>query len=278
MHGLNTSLGQSFFENVAKILCDGTKKKFKSKRIYAKQSNIINEIMTDLKNANHTPDLVRENNLLNINSKGKTIEASEFTVDCFFITADKVIAIELKSVRPNSGELRGEKQKILSAKAVLNSLYPNKEVKYYFGFPFDPLSDTETGYDKERFLNYLIEGSKFLNNDEILLSEELWSFLSGDENSMQQILDIINSIATPDFMVEFEILNADDSINTNSLRYKEILEKWFLFRELEIANNIEVLKEKAETITKTNKYINQSPFDDDGLYYENRAKHLKSYL
>lgn len=67
MHGLNTSLGQSFFENVAKILCDGTKKKFKGKRIYAKQSNIINEIMTDLKNANHTPDLVRENNLLNIN-------------------------------------------------------------------------------------------------------------------------------------------------------------------------------------------------------------------
>ena len=28
MHGLNTTLGQSFFENVANILCDGEKRKF----------------------------------------------------------------------------------------------------------------------------------------------------------------------------------------------------------------------------------------------------------
>jgi hypothetical protein len=278
MHGLNTSLGQSFFENVARILCIGAKKTFKNQKIYAKQARIISEIMTDLKNSSHFPNLVREEDLLNANSNGKMIETSDFTVDCLNITSDKVIAVELKSVRPNSGEMRGEKQKILTAKAVLNNLYPTKEVKYYFGFPFDPLSDISTGFDKERFLNHLIEGSKFLNKDEFLLSEELWCFLSGDENSMQQILDIIISIATPDFMKKFEFLNTNDSIITNNLRYKEIVEKWFLYGELEIANNIEVLKRKAETVIKANKYINQNPFDDDGLYNDNRAKYLNSYL
>ena len=35
MHGLNTSLGQSFFESVAHILCDGEKREFKSKRVFS---------------------------------------------------------------------------------------------------------------------------------------------------------------------------------------------------------------------------------------------------
>ena len=34
LQGLNTSLGQSFFESVAHILCDGEKKDFKGKTIY----------------------------------------------------------------------------------------------------------------------------------------------------------------------------------------------------------------------------------------------------
>lgn len=40
IHRLNTILGQSFFENVANILCDGEKRTFKNKKIYEKQSII----------------------------------------------------------------------------------------------------------------------------------------------------------------------------------------------------------------------------------------------
>ena len=34
-------------------------------------------------------------------------------VECYFEDEENIVAIELKSVRPNSGETRGEKQKIL---------------------------------------------------------------------------------------------------------------------------------------------------------------------
>lgn len=272
MHGLNTSLGQSFFENIARNLCDGEKKTFKHKEIFILQSTVISEIMTDLKNSDQSPDTARENELLDSFSHGRKKNASDFTVDCFYIDENNVIAIELKSVRPNSGEMRGEKQKILNAKAVLKHLYPTKVVKYYFGFPFDPLSENSTGYNKVLFLDHLVEGKKFCAADEILLSDELWSFLSGDNNTMQQILDIINAIATPNFLEEYEFLTAPNSIKLD--KYKEIVGRWFLYRELKIAENIEILNERAKSVVKTSKYINQSLFDNDCLYNENRSLNL----
>ncbi len=114
MHGLNTTLGQSFFESVSHIVSDGAKKAFKGNKIYAEQSKIIYEIMADLKNSTYKPSLNREETLIYQGAHGDMIDAPDFTADCFYETEDKVVAIELKSVRPNSGEMRGEKQKILS--------------------------------------------------------------------------------------------------------------------------------------------------------------------
>ena len=89
------------------------------------------------------------------------VDSLDFTVDCYFERDNEIIAIELKSVRPNSGEGRGEKQKILYAKSALKLLNPNKVVKYFLAFPFDPTSDIPTKYDKDRFFDYLIEFKKF---------------------------------------------------------------------------------------------------------------------
>ena len=115
----------------------------------------------------------------------------EFTVDCYIERKNEVIAIELKSVRPNSGEGRGEKQKILYAKSALKLLYPNKKIKYFLGFPFDPTSKTAVGHNKERFFNYLIEFKKFFAPNEVLVATEFWDFLSGSKNTMEEILDVI---------------------------------------------------------------------------------------
>lgn len=116
-----------------------------------------------------------------------------FTADVYTETETLIEAIEMKSVRPNSGEGRGEKVKILNAKAAFKLLYPNKEIRFYIGFPFDPTSDTPTGYNKERFFNYLIEFKKFFSPEEVLIGSELWNHLSGQQNTMESILDIIKS-------------------------------------------------------------------------------------
>jgi len=53
LHGLNTTLGQSFFENIAHILSGGEKREYTSKKlgnlsITKTQQEIINKIITDL--------------------------------------------------------------------------------------------------------------------------------------------------------------------------------------------------------------------------------------
>ena len=50
MHGLNTSLGQSFFEKIAHILSDGEKRKFNNLILSKDQQSTISDIMASLKN------------------------------------------------------------------------------------------------------------------------------------------------------------------------------------------------------------------------------------
>lgn len=264
MHGLNTSLGQSFFEPVAHILCDGEKKVFKSK-IFTKQTTAITDIITDLKNGTERPSLKREDDIIADNANGEEKEALNFTADCFYETDNEVVAIELKSVRPNSGETRGEKEKILTGKAVLRKLYPDKNVKYVFGFPFDPTATEETEFDKARFLKYLVEAEKFIAHEDFLIADELWSFLASEESGvMQEILDIINRIATPEFMDKFNQLQDKD---TGIEEKKAILAEWYLCSEVKIIETVEKTKENC-------RLYNQSIFKTDGTYNDRRLKLL----
>lgn len=265
MHGLNTSLGQSFFEPVAHILCDGEKREFKSKRVFTNQINAIAGIMTDLKNGNKLPSQMEEDNIITQNANGEEKDAPNFIADCFYETDDEVVAIELKSVRPNSGEMRGEKQKILIGRAVLQKLYPDKKVKYIFGFPFDPTAGENVTYDKARFLSYLVEANKFVAHEDFLIADELWSFLASEESGvMQEILDIINRIATPAFMNKFNQLQDKD---TGIEEKKAILAEWYLCSEVKIIETVEKTKKNC-------RLYNQSIFKTDGTYNDRRLKLL----
>ena len=129
--------------------------------------------------------------IFNYQNTDREIDSLPFIVDTYIERNDEIIAIELKSVRPNSGEGRGEKQKILYGRAALKLLNPNKNIRFFIGFPFDPTSGEPTGYNKERFFNYLIEFKKFFSQEEVLIAGELWNFLSGNKKTMDDILDVI---------------------------------------------------------------------------------------
>ena len=194
LHGLNTSLGTGF-ESISHILSGGYKRKFtqayklKVKDIQASQ---IENIIRDLKAGTHLPNLSRENDLIfNYPGSASEIDALDFTADVYIEKGNEIIAIELKSVRPNSGEGRGEKQKILYAKAALKLQNPDKEVKFFMGFPFDPTAEEAMSYNKERFFEYLIEFKKFFAPEEILIAGELWDFLSGESGTMDDILEVV---------------------------------------------------------------------------------------
>lgn len=194
-HGLSTSLGSSY-ESIAHILSGGYKRSFTSSYtpdITKKQETVISSIISNLKK-DGKPNLIEEDKQIlsqECLSDTDLTESLGFSTDVFIELEHEVIAIEVKSVRPNSGEGRGEKQKILYGKAALQRMYPNKKIRFLVGFPFDPTADSATGYDKDRFIKYLIEFGKFFDPQEILLGPELWDFLSGQEETMESLLSLV---------------------------------------------------------------------------------------
>jgi len=194
LHGLNTSLGTGF-ENISHILSGGYKREFTGTyklKVKASQASQIEEIVRNLKSGSCHPDLNRENSLIfNYSDAEQNVDSLPFTVDTYIERKNEIIAIELKSVRPNSGEGRGEKQKILYGKAALKLQNPNKQIRFFIGFPFDPTSKKPTEYNKERFFDYLIEFKKFFADEEVLIASEMWDFLSGRQGTMKDILKVI---------------------------------------------------------------------------------------
>jgi len=273
LQGLNTTLGQSFFEKIAHHLSNGEKREYTSKRsgvlkITQSQADSINHIITALSNSTYTPNMERENKLVfERGDNTSLVDSIGFSADVFYETDDSVIAIELKSVKPNSGEMRGEKEKILHGKAALSRLFPRKSIHFFLGFPFDPTVDSSkeavSGFDKQRFMASAINLSKFFDPKELLLASELWDFLSGEKNTMQSILDIINIIATPQFMEKYQFLQ--DNSKRCCPEYKALLDSWGLYSEVFLIENYSKLK--AQACGRFERVLNQRMFTDDtGVY------------
>lgn len=69
LHGLNTTIGQTFFEKTAHILSDGEKREFTSKKLgnlnlSSIQKSNVNEIITNLSIGRNEPDMLIENGIL----------------------------------------------------------------------------------------------------------------------------------------------------------------------------------------------------------------------
>ena len=275
MHGLNTTLGQQFFENVAHIVSNGTKREWTSGRegnlfITQKQKNTINEIITKLSTDEEKPNLQRENSLIFQNDETEKVKAINFSADIFYEDENSVTAIELKSVKPNSGEMRGEKQKILEGKAALYHKFKPKNINFFIAFPFDPTATKDIEYDKNMFLNSIINMKKSFCNDEVLLSAEFWDYISDEKDTMQEILNIINLIATTNFMKNFQFIQDKQNIDQNPNRYKEILKNWYLYNEIRIFDSYDKIKERVNSNKKFLRVLNKSPFDNKGRYNTDR--------
>ena len=271
--GFNTTLGQTFFEKVAHHLSNGEKREYTSKKsgnlnITKKQKENISNIITNLSNDNAEANLEKENNLIFGSFNSELVSAIDFSADVFIVDTDTITAIELKSVRPNSGEMRGEKQKILEGKAALYREFPEKEIKFYIGFPFDPTVnpsiESVTAFNKTRFLGSIINMTKYFDSDETLLASELWDLLSGQQNTMEDILQIINTIATTSFEKNFNYLT--DNTKRVTPQYRNQLEEWNLFSEIELFDNYDSIIKAIEGDKKLTRIYNRTMLDGKGNY------------
>lgn len=274
---ISQSLGQSFFENTAQILCGGEKKEFTTRKnkllVEQAQREAIAKIITDLSNGNQNPSLQNENaTIFQQPTASNLVDGTDFTADVFFENDTEVVCIEIKTVKPNKGIFKVEKQKILEAKAALKIKYPQKNIKYFLAFPFDPLSEIPCGYDKSRFMGHSVGFTKFFDEAEILLGAEFWDYLSENSQTMEAILNIINTIATPNFMNELAFLNDTQNRTSHKQAYLNLLQKWFLYQEYNLIHQSEQIKVKLTTNKLKNTY-NQSCFKD-GEYKWQRVQCL----
>lgn len=277
LQGLNTTLGQTFFENVANHLSNGGKREYTSGRlgnlpITQTQRNHIAQIIADLSTSTKSPNITAENALLFSNYATPEISAMDFAADVFIEDVNSITAIELKSVKPNSGEMKGEKQKILEGKAALYRHFPGKQINFYMGFPFDPTvnpaKESVTSFNKTRFLDSIINMTKYFAPNETLIANELWDLLSGQQNTMEQILEIINSISTTTFLAKFQLLT--DNAQRTTPAYKVQLTEWNLHSELELVNNDALIRKKIGTDKALNRIYNKTAFDNKGNYNSDR--------
>lgn len=278
MHGLNTTLGQSFFENVAHILSDGEKRKFENLLISQNQQTKIIDIITELTNGTRKPDSFLETREIYSESQILDKRASDFSADVFFEDESQLVAIELKTVKPNKSIFKEEKLKMLNGKASLKNMYPDKEIKYFLGFPFDPLSEEPTCYNKTDFMNYSVGFKKYFDPNEILLADELWSYLSGRENTMEEIIRIINSIATPGFLDYYNFINDVKNIDIDKERFVALLKKWKLNMEIKIIEHLGELKEIIKKQKNMFRVLNQNMFKSDGKYNYRRFERLNALI
>lgn len=285
LQGLNTTLGQTFFENVAHHLSNGEKREYTSKKlgnlqIKSAQKKNVSEIITDLSNGTKTPNLAEENRNIFLSDDSPLTNAIDFSADVFIEDSKNIIAIELKSVKPNSGEMRGEKEKILEGKSALYRKFPDKNIHFYIGFPFDPtvnpIQEATSSFNKKRFLDSIINMNKYFSHDETLLASELWDFLSGTKNTMEELIKIINIIATPKFLSIYQFIN--DRNNKSNEKYLEYLKKWYLESELKLIENEKLLLRKIENNTSVNRIYNKTPFDNKGNYNFERYIALQKYI
>jgi len=278
LHGLNTSLGQSFFENTAYFLCGGGKKEFTTTKkntlkISEEQKIVIDELVLGLTNKTKEPSLQTENTrIFAAVSEKNLVDSQDFTADVFYENHNEVVCVEIKTVNPNKGVFRTEKEKILRAKAALKNKYPQKNIHYYLAFPFDPLSNEPCGYDKHRFMKSNVGFTQFFDEEEVLLAGEFWDYLSGAKNTMREILDIINRIATPNFESHFEFVNNVANRTNYQNCYSACLKWWHLRKEKQIMDKEKLILKSADK--KTHNYFNQSCFSGSGEYNEKRANHL----
>jgi hypothetical protein len=127
-------------------------------------------------------------------------------------------------------------------------------------------------YDKMRFMSSIIGCNKFFAPEEILLGSELWDYLSGVENTMQDVLEIINRIAKPEFMEDFNLLlNNDPNQEENQ---KRILNAWYQFSELELIEHKEDLERKTKSNNRLSNRLRQACFSPKGEYKRDRYAEL----
>lgn len=92
---------------------------------------------------------------------------------------------DLKTVKPNIGEIVEYKRRLLEWVAMRGALNPKAQVRTLLAIPYNP-------YEPEPYARWTFQGMFDLPN-EIMVAKEFWDFLGGDD-TYEEVLKVFEEV------------------------------------------------------------------------------------
>ncbi len=185
---MNTTFGISIWEQVAVILAESAG--FQAKRQYDLLGNIdpeteklIQTIHYDLRAGVRQVSKLEEIELIRKSiRKGTPRKDPDSRVDLFVKIGDVENYFDITSAKPNMKEFSALKLKLLRWTALRLSQDKNVEVFTRLAIPYNP-------YHPRPYERWTLKGLYDLDRGEILVGEEFWNFVTGDD-IYDELLDV----------------------------------------------------------------------------------------
>lgn len=187
IQSLNTTFGTSIYEPVVKelardnFLCVETQA-HPYNVIYSdaqvKIQQIINDLSTSIREPNKEQELLE---ISKVNKSGTLNKVKLTKIDILLQSkSNELFLIDMKTVKPNIGELKGLKRTMLEWASTEMIRNPLSSIHTMIAIPYNP-------YEPEPYERWTMKGIFDVPN-EVLIAEELWDFVGG-KGTYDELLD-----------------------------------------------------------------------------------------
>jgi len=179
VHSFYTSFGISIYEQLVKILAEGTGYEAHTQydllgELDDKTEAVISRIDLDLRAGKRKPDMKKEfEEIKNSIQKGKPMNDPDKRVDIFIKKPDGTeIYFDITSVKPNMKEFVALKKKLLRWMALRLSADKKAKIITAIGLPYNP-------YHPKPYARWT-KGNMYDQN-QLMVGQDFWNFVAGED-------------------------------------------------------------------------------------------------
>lgn len=193
VQSVNKMLGSSIFEQVATLIAQprfrqaAHQYRLLNASISDEAQKVIQSIIDNLLAGNREPDKEREiNEIASVSQKGKIKKVKAQIIDLFLEDHEGgEYYFDLKTAKPNMGEIVGFKRRALECVAMRNAQSRIKNIYTGLAIPYNP-------YEPQPYARWTFKGL-FEIDRELKVAGEFWDFLGG-ENTYGDLLGVFERV------------------------------------------------------------------------------------
>lgn len=194
IHSLNTNFGTTIFERVAQQIAEGTFNQVAlqhsvGNEISSEAQNEITKIMNELSAGSRRPNHAKEMRRIREYAQSGQVARKRFRkVDVFLSSDNTMFLIEIKTAKPNISSFEKHKQDLLEWAAAIMYIDPNQDVRTIIAIPYNP-------YAPKPYSRWTLRGMlEIENQSQLMVGEEFWNFLAGQQDIYQDLLDCFENV------------------------------------------------------------------------------------